>query len=285
MKSSFLQFSVTAAILFFGATTGAVAQIGIYATDIYVDRYTDMGDGKAYRWESGTLFADATKGFVPSVSSVSNYDSFGPSRDEVLAVSGSLVMKLSLWLQDDAIAPSYISHNFSRSPGTYNLEGVPFVIVVGGGGSTPGPTPVVVSGAGPRFLNLSFRAVVPANGNIIPGMVIADDGKGDALTVLVRVSGPALGAFGVGGTLPDPKFTVYDSNNKVVAANDDWSDDAGNKAAVTSAGKKVGAFPLGDGSKDAATVLTLKPGSYTALISGAKDTSGEVIVEVYAIEN
>lgn len=284
MKSSILRTSFVAAVLLSSAS-GAAAQ-GPYATDIYADRYTDLGDG-TYRWEMGVLFADSTKGFVASTSSVSRYDTYGPAHDEVVAVSGALVMQLSLWLQENDIAPSYISHNFSRSAATYTIEGVSYVIVASGGGGNPIPpvTQIIVSGAGPRFLNLSFRAVVPANGNIIPGFVIADNGKGDPMTVLLRVSGPTLGGFGVGETLPDPKFTVYDSSNRVVAANDNWGDDAANKAAVTASGKKVGAFPLGDGSKDAATVLTLKPGSYTSLISGAKDTFGEVIVEVYAVEN
>jgi hypothetical protein len=46
----------------------------------------------------------------------------------------------------------------------------------------------------------------------------------------------------------------------------------------------VGAFDLEDGSKDAAVVVTLPPGVYTAVISGAGNEAGLALVEVYEIE-
>jgi hypothetical protein len=45
----------------------------------------------------------------------------------------------------------------------------------------------------------------------------------------------------------------------------------------------VGAFALTPGSKDAALALSLPPGSYTVQISGAGNTTGVAIVEVYEL--
>jgi hypothetical protein len=46
---------------------------------------------------------------------------------------------------------------------------------------------------------------------------------------------------------------------------------------------QTGAFPLPAGSKDAALVVTLSPGAYTAQVSGAAGTTGTALVEVYEV--
>jgi probable HAF family extracellular repeat protein len=61
----------------------------------------------------------------------------------------------------------------------------------------------------PRLINVSARAQVGTGGNIlIAGFVI---GGTTARTVLIRASGPALQAFGVSGTLPDPELQLFDT--------------------------------------------------------------------------
>ena len=64
--------------------------------------------------------------------------------------------------------------------------------------------------------------------------------------------------------------------------NDDWP--AGDPDLVRAVNQLVGAFDLEDGSKDAAVVVTLPPGVYTAVISGAGNEAGLALVEVYEIE-
>ena len=63
-----------------------------------------------------------------------------------------------------------------------------------------------------------------------------------------------------------------------MAANNDW----GGGAALIATFASVGAFQLPVSSLDAALVLTLSPGSYTAQIRGTGP--GEVIAEVYFID-
>jgi hypothetical protein len=45
----------------------------------------------------------------------------------------------------------------------------------------------------------------------------------------------------------------------------------------------VGAFALPAGSRDAALVVSLPPGSYTAQVSGVGGLTGDAIIEVYEL--
>ncbi|MDP3069729.1 MAG: hypothetical protein Q8N18_05540 [Opitutaceae bacterium] len=132
-------------------------------------------------------------------------------------------------------------------------------------------------GAPKRLANLSARAVVGRGDQImIPGFVISGN---ESKTVLVRVAGPALTGFGVGGALADPSFTIYRSST-IVAANDNWSV-ATNLSAANKAATQVGAFSFLPGSRDSAALLTLSPGAYTVQVRGVGDTSGVALVKVY----
>jgi hypothetical protein len=94
--------------------------------------------------------------------------------------------------------------------------------------------------------------------------------------VLIRAVGPTLASFGVGGTLADPKLEVFNGTTKVTE-NDNWA--ASDAATFTS----VGAFALTAGSRDAALVTQLNPGSYTAQVSGVNNGTGIALVEVYEL--
>jgi hypothetical protein len=82
----------------------------------------------------------------------------------------------------------------------------------------------------------------------------------------------------VSGALADPRLDVIRQGTTTpLASNDDWD------PTHASAFSSVGAFALTPGSKDAAVVLTLSPGSYTAQISGTGGTTGVALVEVYEL--
>lgn len=129
----------------------------------------------------------------------------------------------------------------------------------------------------PRLVNVSARTQVGTGDNIlIAGFVV---GGQSPVRVLVRAVGPTLGAFGVGGTLSDPKLELFSGTTKT-AENDNWGGTAELKAAFSS----VAAFAFSaDTSRDAALVATLQPGSYTAQISGVGNTAGVALVEVYEL--
>jgi hypothetical protein len=127
----------------------------------------------------------------------------------------------------------------------------------------------------PRFKNVSARNFVGTGPNIlIAGFVIDGDA---AKTVLVRGIGPALrDIWGLTTALVDPKLEIYSGSTKV-AENDNWD------AALGATFDKVGAYRFTAGSKDAALVVTLPSGSYTAQLSGVGGTTGEGVAEVYEV--
>ncbi len=130
----------------------------------------------------------------------------------------------------------------------------------------------------PRLINLSARALVGSGANsIIAGFVI---GGSTAKTVLLRASGPALASLGLAGTLPDPQLQLF-AGNTMIASNSGWAGDRQIAAVAAS----TGAFAWGNPrSADAALLITLEPGAYTAEISGASGDSGLALVEIYDVQ-
>jgi hypothetical protein len=129
----------------------------------------------------------------------------------------------------------------------------------------------------PRLGDISARAFVGTGGNVlIAGFVI---GGSTAKTVLIRASGPALAALGVTGVLPDPQLQL-NSGSTVIASNAGW----GGNAAIAAAAGNVGAFPwTNPASNDSAILVTLPPGSYTAIVSGVSGDTGVALAEVYDV--
>ncbi|MCX6951226.1 MAG: hypothetical protein NTV51_03440 [Verrucomicrobia bacterium] len=131
------------------------------------------------------------------------------------------------------------------------------------------------AGSAGRLTNLSTRSLVQTGDNVqIAGFVIAGTGS---KSVLVRAAGPALKTlFGLGGALDDPAIEVRDARTgALVAGNDNW--DAGLAPAFAA----VGAFAWPAGGRDAAVLVSLPPGAYTAIVRGSGTTTGVALVEVY----
>jgi len=130
-----------------------------------------------------------------------------------------------------------------------------------------------------RTVNLSTRARVGTDDRvIIGGFVVAGAAH---KRMLIRAVGPALSVFGLTGALADPVLTLY-SGNQVRATNDRWSSDPAATAAAA-AGARVGAFALPPNSEDAALLITVAPGAYTAEVRGKGGTEGVALLEIYEI--
>ncbi len=131
--------------------------------------------------------------------------------------------------------------------------------------------------ATPRLINVSVLKQINAGEILTAGFVIGGSGS---KTVLIRAVGPTLGLapFNIGGVMADPKVDLF-SGQTVIAANDNW----GGGTRLASAFASVGAFTLSATSKDAAILVTLQPGSYTAQVNGLNNTGGIAIVEVYEV--
>jgi hypothetical protein len=96
--------------------------------------------------------------------------------------------------------------------------------------------------------------------------------------VLIRGIGPTLARYGVSGVLANPQLQVFQGNT-LLAQNDDWGGDT----TLATVAAQVNAFALDANSKDAALLLTLPPGAYTAQVSGVGNTTGVALVEIYEV--
>jgi hypothetical protein len=99
----------------------------------------------------------------------------------------------------------------------------------------------------------------------------------------VRGDGPALASFGISNSLAQPVLQLFDSGGNLVASNTGWSTNS-NAAQIAAAASAAGAFAVPGGSADSALLLTLQPGAYTIVISGAGNSSGVALAESYVVK-
>jgi hypothetical protein len=130
-----------------------------------------------------------------------------------------------------------------------------------------------------NVVNASTRAYVgTGNAVLIPGFTVSGTGT---LKLLIRAVGPTLANFSVADVLARPTITLY-SGSTALATNDNWSS-AANATELASTASAVGAFALNAGSKDAALLVSLPAGAYTAVVSGVGGATGTALVELYVV--
>lgn len=124
-----------------------------------------------------------------------------------------------------------------------------------------------------RFQNISTRGFVQTGDNVmIAGVVVNGP---DNQTVLIRGLGPTLTQFGVPDVLADPLLDLRDMNGNVVTSNNNW---------MSSQQAEIQATPYPPSNdREAAILITLTPGNYTAILSGVGNTTGNALVEIYAL--
>lgn len=133
-----------------------------------------------------------------------------------------------------------------------------------------------------RLVNISTRgAVREGDGALIGGFVVTGNAP---KRVLVRGVGPGLVQHGLVNVLENPVLRIYDAGT-VVAQNDDWGTGANSASEIAGAAEATGAFALENASLDAAVVVTLAPGAYTAVVTGADGSTGVALVEIYQLDD
>ena len=149
----------------------------------------------------------------------------------------------------------------------------------------PSSAEIIASGAGTTahdsvgsaLRNVSARTYVPAGGSATVGFMLGGTLK---RRVLIRAIGPSLSVFGVPNPIPTPSLEVFGGEIRYAHAPTGW----GGGADIVAAATQVGAFAIDALSNDAALLVTLPPGNYTAIAKGSTPTdSGEVLIEVYLL--
>lgn len=143
------------------------------------------------------------------------------------------------------------------------------------GGTGVGLVQVFDLGGTATLTNISTRLPVGSDQRaMIAGFAV---GGATLKRVLVRGLGPTLAGapFNVPGAMADPELTIFEGQTPL-AANFDWMD-AANAAEVAASGF---APPI---AAEPAILITLEPGQYTAVLTGANGTEGTALVEVYEL--
>ena len=178
-------------------------------------------------------------------------------------------------IQDSGLAPP----NALEAAILINLDPGSYTAVARGASNTPGNAIFEAydldNAAGSRFANISTRGFVQTGDNImIAGLTVRGSGSEN---VLIRALGPTLGEppFNVPNSLPDPFLDLRDANGTRITANDDW------KSTQQAQIEATGLAPAHDA--EAAIVITLPAGSYTAIVTEVHSTVGNALVEVYGL--
>jgi hypothetical protein len=124
-----------------------------------------------------------------------------------------------------------------------------------------------------KLANLSTRAFVSTGVDIvITGFILGGNGSE---SVILRGIGPSLAAFAVPNLLANPQLELRNSSGTLIRSNNDWMDDATQKALIMAAGLAP------TNNLESAIAETLAPGPYTALLSGVSNGTGVGLLEFY----
>lgn len=206
----------------------------------------------------------------------------GPLADpniEIKNAAGTTLATNDNWRSNEAavVASGFAPGSDLESAVVLDLAAGSYTAIVRGNGSAQGVAIVEVydldaPGASARLVNLSTRATVGLDQNVmIAGIVV---GAGQTKRVLVRSLGPTLANFAVPNVLADPTIELR-SGDTLVAENDNWQ--ATQMTDITASG-----FAPPD-AREPGLIVTLGPGSYTAIVRGKNATSGNAIVEIYEL--
>jgi uncharacterized delta-60 repeat protein len=149
----------------------------------------------------------------------------------------------------------------------------------------PTPTPTPAATATPGLAgNVSTRLPVGTGDNALIEGFIVQGPAGSTKKIIVRAIGSSLTPFGIPDAVANPTLEIHDAsaNNATVATNDDWKTTqvggliTGDQSAEIAAS---GVPPSND--LESAIIADLTPGSYTAVVRGAGDSTGTGVVDAY----
>ena len=162
-----------------------------------------------------------------------------------------------------------------------NFGAGPNSVHVTGADATPGIALVEAYDAGgsegTRLINVSARSQVGTGSEVLIAGFVIDE----AMTLLVRGVGPALGNYGVEGTLVDPLIKIFDTHGLLTQSNNAGT--TSDAAVIAAEAATLGAFPLPTTALDAALIVTLPAGVYSAVVEGVNGGKGVGLVEVYVL--
>jgi hypothetical protein len=124
-----------------------------------------------------------------------------------------------------------------------------------------------------QLTNISTRGVLRTGNAVVIGGFILGGEIGHTTDLLIRAIGPSLTSSGINDALADTVLELRDSNGVLLQSNDNWKDSQ--QAAIEATG-----IPP-QSNLEAAILISLEPGSYTAVAAGKDGSVGVGLIEVY----
>jgi hypothetical protein len=129
-------------------------------------------------------------------------------------------------------------------------------------------------------LSLSTRGRTSGGDEVLIGGLIVHNIQ---TKVVIRAIGPSLNQYGLGGPnaiIQDPRLFVYDQQGHLIGAQNSYLE-LDNQDMKTLQNNNL----VPDDQRECALVLDLDPGSYTAIVRGARDNfSGLALVEFFPVK-
>ncbi|MEY2488786.1 MAG: hypothetical protein QOC70_728 [Verrucomicrobiota bacterium] len=154
-----------------------------------------------------------------------------------------------------------------------DVAGGQFLYGASSGTPTPTPPPTPTPGSSPSHLaNISTRMKVGISDNVLIGGFVIRGTQPKKL--ILRAMGPSLTGWGIANAMADPVLELHDATGALVTSCNNWT--PGSQVAEIQASGLAPAF-----SSEAALIVTLLPGNYTAVVSGYGGGQGIGLVEAY----
>ncbi|MBA2433116.1 MAG: hypothetical protein H0V56_13545 [Chthoniobacterales bacterium] len=198
---------------------------------------------------------------------------------ELRGTGGTLIFSNDNWVdspqREEIIASTIPPPHDSEAAIVATLPPGAYTVLLSGANGSTGIGLVevfdIASGSSANLVNISSRGRVATGDDVmIGGLIIEGTDK-----VLVRAIGPSLAGAGIADPLADPALELFNSNGTPMAANDDWKSDQEAEILATTIP------PAND--KEAAILVTLPAGAYTAIVRGNGSSSGIALVEVFSL--
>ena len=135
--------------------------------------------------------------------------------------------------------------------------------------------------SGSLLANISTRGFVQTGDNVmIGGFIVVTQ----PTRVIIRAIGPSLTQFGVPDALANPQLELHDANS-LIAQNDDWqTTQIGGIITSDQVAEIQNSHLAPTNPAESAIIATLQPGTYTAIVRGVNNTTGNALVEVYDLQ-
>jgi hypothetical protein len=132
---------------------------------------------------------------------------------------------------------------------------------------------------GSLLANISTRGFVQTGDNaMIGGFIVVTQ----PTRIILRAIGPSLAQFGVPDALANPQLELHDATG-TIAQNNDWQTTQIGGIITSDQVAEIQNSQLAPtNSAESAIIATLQPGSYTAIVRGVNNNTGNALVEVYA---